>query len=268
MLLCLKSAQSISEDMLSSLEENMKVITQLEKRARRLMQHYNILTRLISLHDHNEQQRAKQLIEKLSTGQNIALISDAGTPLISDPGYGLVSQCREASISVVPLPGPCAAITALSGAGLPTDRFKFEGFLPVKAMARQQALESLLHESSTCVFYESPRRVLDTVKLIGQVLGEQRRLVLAKELTKTFETFYSGTAKECMDWLQADLNHQKGEFVLMVAGEKQDQTQVSPEAIKLLTLLMKELPLKRAAAITAEQYGLKKNILYQMGLDL
>ena len=132
----------------------------------RLLQHYDISTRLTSLHDHNESHRAKQLIEKLKLGENIALISDAGTPLISDPGYGLVSQCRDAGVNVVPLPGPCAAITALCAAGLATDRFKFEGFLPVKAVAKQQALQRLLIETSTSVFYESPRRVADTVRQI------------------------------------------------------------------------------------------------------
>jgi 16S rRNA (cytidine1402-2'-O)-methyltransferase len=238
------------------------------RHSQKLLQHYAITTRLVSLHDHNENQRAKQLIDKLQLGESIALISDAGTPLISDPGYGLVSQCREAQLNVVPLPGPCAAITALCAAGLATDRFKFEGFLPVKAVARQQAVQRLLTETSTSVFYESPRRIADTVKLVITELGEQRQMVLAKELTKTFETFYSGTALACLDWLEADANHQRGEFVLMIAGEKPDQSDISAEALGLLKLLVNELPLKKAAAITAEQYGLKKNQLYQLGLDL
>ena len=238
------------------------------RHSQKLLQHYNLTTRLISLHDHNESQRATQLIEKLQLGQNIALISDAGTPLISDPGYSLVSQCRAANVKVVPLPGPCAAITALCAAGLPTDKFIFEGFLPVKQMAKQQALQRLLTQTSTCIFYESPRRVVDTVKLIVDELGPDRDMVLAKELTKTFETFYSGTAQACVTWLEADANHQRGEFVLMIAGQKQDQTEVSAEALQLLKLLMKELPLKKAAAITAEQFGLKKNQLYQLGLEL
>ena len=203
------------------------------RHSQRLLQHYDISTRLTSLHDHNESQRASQLIAKLKLGQNIALISDAGTPLISDPGYGLVNQCREAQLNVVPLPGPCAVITALCAAGLATDRFKFEGFLPVKAMAKQQALQSLLVEASTCVFYESPRRVVDTVRLIVSVLGENRQMVVAKELTKTFETFYSGKALDCLTWLEADANHQRGEFVLMIAGEKQDQSEVSADALNL-----------------------------------
>jgi 16S rRNA (cytidine1402-2'-O)-methyltransferase len=238
------------------------------RHSQRLLQHYDISTRLTSLHDHNESQRAIQLIEKLKLGQNIALISDAGTPLISDPGYSLVSQCREAGVKVVPLPGPCAAITALCAAGLATDRFKFEGFLPVKAVAKQQALQRLLTETSTSVFYESPRRVADTVRQIVAELGENRQMVVAKELTKTFETFYSGNAQACLIWLEADVNHQRGEFVLIIAGEKQDQTEVSVDALNLLKLLMKELPLKKAAAVTAEHYHLKKNHLYQLGLEL
>lgn len=238
------------------------------RHSQRLLQHYDISTRLTSLHDHNESQRAKQLIEKLKLGENIALISDAGTPLISDPGYGLVSQCREAGVKVVPLPGPCAVITALCAAGLATDRFKFEGFLPVKAVAKQQALQRLLTETSTSVFYESPRRVAGTVKQIVAELGEDRQMVVAKELTKTFETFYSGSAQACLTWLEADANHQRGEFVLLIAGQKQDQTDVSADALNLLKLLIRELPLKKAAAVTAEQYGLKKNQLYQLGLEL
>jgi 16S rRNA (cytidine1402-2'-O)-methyltransferase len=238
------------------------------RHSQRLLQHYDISTRLTSLHDHNESQRAIQLIEKLKLGQNIALISDAGTPLISDPGYSLVSQCREAGVKVVPLPGPCAAITALCAAGLATDRFKFEGFLPVKAVAKQQALQRLLTETSTSVFYESPRRVADTVRQIVAELGENRQMVVAKELTKTFETFYSGNAQACLIWLEADVNHQRGEFVLIIAGEKQDQTEVSVDALNLLKLLMKELPLKKAAAVTSEHYHLKKNHLYQLGLEL
>ncbi|MGS2718990.1 16S rRNA (cytidine(1402)-2'-O)-methyltransferase [Paraglaciecola aestuariivivens] len=238
------------------------------RHSQRLLQHYAIDTRLISLHDHNESQRAIQLIEKLQLGQNIALISDAGTPLISDPGYGLVSQCRAAEVKVVPLPGPCAAITALCAAGLATDKFIFSGFLPVKAQAKQQALQTLLAESKTSVFYESPRRILDTVKAIVEELGPERELVLAKELTKTFETFYSGSSLACVNWLEADANHQRGEFVLMIAGKKADQNTVSSEALQLLTLLMAELPLKKAAAITAQQFGLKKNQLYQLGLSM
>lgn len=234
----------------------------------RLLQHYDISTRLISLHDHNEAQRAGQLISRMQQGLNIALISDAGTPLISDPGYGLVNQCRAAGVDVIPLPGPCAATTALCAAGLATDRFRFEGFLPVKLQARQQRLANLLTETATCIFYEAPRRIEQTLGDIVEVLGAEREVVIAKELTKTFETFYSGSAKTCLEWLQADPNHQRGEFVLMIGGNKRQHSSLPAEALNLLSLLVKELPLKKAAAITAEHYSLKKNELYQAGLDL
>ena len=237
------------------------------RHSQKLMQHFDISTRLISLHDHNEAQRATQLIEKLQQGLNIALISDAGTPLISDPGYGFVNQCRANSVDVIPLPGACAAVTALSGAGLATDRFRFEGFLPAKQQAKTQVLESIERETATCVFYESPRRIADTVQAVVDVLGAERKVVVAKELSKTFETFYSGTAGEALEWLHADSNHQRGEFVLMIAGHKSDVNDIPEEALKLLKLLMAELPPKKAAAIVAQQYGLKKNTLYQIGLD-
>ena len=236
------------------------------RHSQKLLQHFDIKTRLISLHDHNETQRAVQLIEKLHQGMNIALISDAGTPLISDPGYGLVNQCRANAVEVIPLPGACAAITALSGAGLATDRFRFEGFLPAKQLAKTQALESLARETATSVFYESPRRIADTVQAVVNVLGGERKVVVATELSKTFETFYSGTADEALEWLHADSNHQRGEFVLMIAGHKTDANEIPEEALKLLKLLMGELPPKKAAGIVAQQYGLKKNTLYQMGL--
>ena len=202
----------------------------------------------------------------MQQGMNIALISDAGTPLISDPGYGLVNQCRANNLEVIPLPGACAAITALSGAGLATDRFRFEGFLPAKQQAKAQALESIERETATSVFYESPRRITDTLQAIVDVLGCERRVVLAKELSKAFETFYSGSAGEALDWLHADSNHHRGEFVLMVAGHKMDVNDIPEEALKLLKLLMAELPPKKAAAVVAQQYGLKKNTLYQVGL--
>lgn len=238
------------------------------RHSRTLLDHYNISARLLSLHDHNESQRAQQLLGKLSEGLDIALISDAGTPLISDPGYQLVNLCRSNNISVVPIPGACALITALCASGLPTDQFTFFGFLPVKEMARREQLAKLRNATATAVFYEAPRRILDTVLLLIEELGEERQLALAKELTKTFETFRSGSAAEIASWLQADPVHQKGEFVLMVAPGEGNTGQMPDEAISLLSTLMQELPLKKAAAITAGHYKLKKNALYQLGLQL
>lgn len=259
--------QDISQRAISTLSNVDLVAAEDTRHSQKLLQHYAIHTPMISLHDHNERQRAKQLIAKLQQGQDVALISDAGTPLISDPGYSLVNQCREAGIEVIPIPGACAAITALCAAGLPTDHFVFTGFLPVKQQAKQQALQALVQQSATAVFYESPRRILDTVAAVVEQLGGERQLVLAKELTKQFETFYSGSAQQALAWLQADDNHQRGEFVLMIAGVKQS-SDMPEEALALLQKLMPLLPLKQAAAVVAQHYNVKKNALYQLGLQL
>ena len=206
------------------------------------------------------------MIARVQQGQSVALISDAGTPLISDPGYHLVTRCREAGVPVVPLPGPCAAITALSASGLPTDRFAFEGFLPAKEKARDDRLTELMDETRTTIFYESPRRLLATVQAIASLYGE-RLIVVARELTKTFESFQSLPAPAMAEWLAADPNRCRGEIVLMIAGAKPDPEAIPSEALRTLALLQKELPLKRAAALTAEIHGLKKNALYKLGLE-
>lgn len=233
----------------------------------KLLSYYQISKPTFALHDHNERQRGSILIEKIKAGASVALISDAGTPLISDPGYHLVNECREAGVDVVPVPGACAAITALSAAGLPSDRFSFEGFLPVKEKAKTEKLTALSEETQTMIFYESPRRMLDTVKHIIDIMGPERKLVVARELTKMFESFYVLPAGEMLEWLASDTNHVRGEFVLMVAGASKDQDSLSVEAIKTLTRLKEELPLKKAAAITADIHHLKKNDLYKWGLE-
>ena len=233
-----------------------------------LLQHLGIKARLYSLHDHNEQEKAQVLIEKLQAGISIALISDAGTPLINDPGYHLVKACRENGIKVVPIPGACAAIAALSVAGLPSDKFIYEGFLPAKSKARQDSLASLITEPRTMIFYESTHRLLETLKDMQTIFGANKLIVLAKELTKTWETIVSFPVNELIDWLNQDVSRQKGEFVLIVAGYIESNKDIDPKAINTLKLLQKELPLKKAAAITAEIYGLKKNQLYQIGLNL
>ncbi|MBN7821091.1 16S rRNA (cytidine(1402)-2'-O)-methyltransferase [Bowmanella yangjiangensis] len=260
--------QDISQRALHVLAEVDLIAAEDTRHSQKLLSHYQINTRLYALHDHNEKQRAEQLLSRLEQGMNLALISDAGTPLISDPGYALVNLCRNAGIQVVPLPGPCAAITALCAAGLPTDKFTFAGFLPVKQVARREALACLKSAEMTTVFYEAPRRVEETLAMLVEELGESTAVVLAKELTKTFETFCSGTATQVLDWLREDAVHQKGEFVLMVGPAEQSNLDIPPEAVSLLTLLMQELPLKKAAALTAKHYQLKKNELYQLGLEL
>ena len=233
-----------------------------------LLSHYGIKKPFFALHDHNEQEKAHILVEKLKQGSNIALISDAGTPLISDPGFHLVRQCREAGIRVVPLPGACAAITALCASGIASDRFCFEGFLPAKSKARKDKLENIAEEDRTLIFYESTHRILDTLEDMQSVLGEERYIVLAREITKTWETITGNTIKNLREWLLEDPSRTKGEMVLIVEGKpKSDNNdEISPQAVKALELVAEELPLKKAAAIVAELYGYKKNALYQFGL--
>ncbi len=234
-----------------------------------LLSHYGIKKPFFALHDHNEQEKAQVLVEKLKNGTHIALISDAGTPLISDPGFHLVRQCREAGIKVVPLPGACAAITALCASGIASDRFCFEGFLPAKSKARKDKLESLLEEERTLIFYESTHRILETLADMQEVLGEERYVVLAREITKTWETIVGDRLSALRQWLSEDANRTKGEMVVIVEGKAKldKEAEFSAQAIKALRLISQELPLKKAAAIVAELYGYKKNALYQFGLD-
>ncbi|HAS7981716.1 TPA: 16S rRNA (cytidine(1402)-2'-O)-methyltransferase [Vibrio cholerae] len=180
----------------------------------KLLAHFNISTKTFALHDHNEQQKAQVLVDKLLSGLSIALVSDAGTPLISDPGYHLVTQCRQAGVKVVPLPGPCAVITALSASGLPSDSFSFEGFLPAKSKARKDKLLEIAKVSRTCIFYESPHRICESLQDMLDVLGGEREVVLARELTKTFETIQGMPLAELITWIAEDDNRKKGEMVL------------------------------------------------------
>ncbi|MCW8091792.1 16S rRNA (cytidine(1402)-2'-O)-methyltransferase [Alteromonas sp. ASW11-130] len=260
--------QDISQRALDTLREVDWIAAEDTRHTHKLLQHFAINARTLSLHEHNEDKRAAMLCQRLLDGESVALVSDAGTPLISDPGFILVRKCREEGIVVTALPGPCAAITALSASGLPTDKFVFEGFLPVKMLAREQALENLQKRTATSVFYEAPRRIAETIEVVEKVLGTSRQIVLAKEISKTFETYISGNVEKVRDYLSQDPAHQKGEFVLIIAGCDATPSEIPPEALKLLTLLQTELPLKKAAAIVAQQYDLKKNRLYQIGLEM
>ncbi|RJL19981.1 16S rRNA (cytidine(1402)-2'-O)-methyltransferase [Pectobacterium polaris] len=232
-----------------------------------LLQHFAINARLFALHDHNEQQKADVLLAKLQSGQSIALVSDAGTPLINDPGYHLVRRCREAGVRVVPLPGACAAIAALSASGLPSDRFCYEGFLPAKTKGRKDKLRELGEETRTLIFYESTHRLLDSLQDISEVLGAGRYVVLAREITKTWESIHGAPVGELLAWVKEDENRRKGEMVLIVEGHQVDESALSAEALRTLTLLRAELPLKKAAALAAEIHGVKKNALYRYGLE-
>ncbi|CNF47075.1 putative tetrapyrrole methylase [Yersinia enterocolitica] len=233
-----------------------------------LLQHFAINARLFALHDHNEQQKADHVLAKLQEGQSIALVSDAGTPLINDPGYHLVRRCREAGIRVVPLPGACAAITALSAAGLASDRFCYEGFLPAKTKGRKDTLQALIEEPRTLIFYESTHRLLESLQDMVTVLGPQRYVVLARELTKTWESIHGAPVGELLAWVQEEETRRRGEMVLIVEGHKVQVDDALPAAaLRTLALLQKELPLKKAAALAAEIHGVKKNALYKYALE-
>ncbi len=233
-----------------------------------LLQHHSITTPTVSLHEHNEQQRSEALLLRLQQGESVALISDAGTPLISDPGYRLVSLIREHNIPVVPVPGSCALIAALSASGLPSDSFAFEGFLPAKQGARQQALQNLIAETRTLIFYESPRRLQASLQDMVTVFGEERRGCLARELTKLHETIMTKPLAELLDWVTNDSNQQRGECVVLIQGAAKQQESDEAEINRVLTVLLKELPTKRAAVVATSLLSVSKNKAYDMALKL
>lgn len=234
----------------------------------RLLAHFNINTRLISVHDHNERQRIDQIIDLLAGGSSVALISDAGTPLISDPGFVVVRAVREAGYRVTPVPGCAAFVAALSAAGLPSDRFAFEGFPPAKKAARKQYYADLAEESRTLVFYESPHRVLESLKDMQAVMGDERQVAIARELTKTFETIHLAPLADLIAWMEADHNQQKGEFVLLVHGKpKPEAGVVDNQTLQVLDVLLDELPVKQAASLASKITGVKKNLLYKLALE-
>jgi len=235
----------------------------------RLLKHLDISTPMQAYHDHSTQEQVDKLIAKLQQGANIALISDAGTPLISDPGYPLVSQARKLGIRVEPIPGACAVIAALSASGLSSFQFSFEGFLPAKTHARQAILEWRKYDERTLIFYESPHRIVASLDDIRVVLGADRSIVLARELTKTFETFLSGSVDEVIEMVHTDSNQQRGEMVILVQGYQKpvDEDVIPHDALFTLQTLMDELPLKQACALAAKITGEKKNKLYKWAID-
>lgn len=239
------------------------------RHTQRLLRHLGIERPLISLHEHNEAARVDQLRRRLLDGEQLALVSDAGTPLISDPGFVLVRELRRSGCRVVPIPGPCALIAALSAAGLPTDRFTFEGFLPAKSGARQKQLEAGAERGETRVFYESPHRIRDLLADIAAVVGE-RQLVLARELTKTFETLLEGSARELLAVMEADSDQARGEFVVMLAGAPAKEASADDtqgEAL-LRAMLAEGVAVKSAAAVVVRLLGGRRKHWYQMALSL
>ncbi|MCD0188432.1 MULTISPECIES: 16S rRNA (cytidine(1402)-2'-O)-methyltransferase [Acinetobacter] len=233
-----------------------------------LMKHFNISTPLTACHEHNESNKIDILVQKLLNGEDIALISDAGTPLISDPGFKLVRAAQANGIRVIPVPGACAAIAALSAVGLPSDRFSFQGFLASKQSQRLQQLEKLKDETQTLIFYEAPHRILDSVKDMAGVFGADRPVGFAREITKTFETIKKMTLGELLEFIAADHHQQKGEIVLVVGGASEEKDLEQEKLDQLLQRLLQDLSVKAASQLAADLTGIKKKIAYQRALEL
>lgn len=238
------------------------------RHSRKLLSHYGIKTPCIALHEHNEREQLHSIAERLRSGQDVALISDAGTPLINDPGYQLVHYCVEHGLQVQPIPGASAVITALSAAGIPCDRFCFEGFVPAKSAARIQAFRNRCHDGASLVYYLSPHRWEDALRDMISVFGEQRQVVLARELTKIHETFHRDTLAGLLQWMSENRQQQKGEMVVIVAAEQRDADELDPRSSQWLSLLLKEMSPSRASALLAEMLGVNKKPLYQLALQL
>ncbi len=239
------------------------------RHSRKLFNHYAVTTPQVSLHDHNEHTQTRQLLARLRKGESIALISDAGTPLISDPGYPLVVAAQQNGFRVSPIPGPSALITALSVAGLPTERFVFEGFLPAKSVARRRRLHDLDNDDRTLIFYESSHRILACLDDMCDCLDESRVAVIARELTKAFETLRSGTLNELRLWVREDANNRRGEFVIVVKGAADGGVRSTDAEIKrILTILRTEVALSSAVRLAAQLTGEGRNRVYQLALSL
>jgi 16S rRNA (cytidine1402-2'-O)-methyltransferase len=239
------------------------------RHSRPLLNHFGIGTRLVSYREHNEAASTQGLITFLQAGQSVALISDAGTPLISDPGYRLVKTARDVGIQVVPIPGVSAIVAALCASGMATDRFSFQGFLPAKRVGRQRHLQALLIETQTLVFYEAPHRINETLEDVASIFGDARPVTLARELTKRFEQIWHGTASAAIAHLQAGDIPARGEFVLLVAGADPDQASPAQyEIVRIMKLLLPEMPPRRAADIASQITGENKKTLYELAVKL
>lgn len=232
-----------------------------------LMSRYGLSKPLLAAHQHNEREVAQKIIERLRNGERIALVSDAGTPAVSDPGARIVDEVREAGLTVIPIAGASAAVAALSAAGLLNDQFHFIGFLPAKDRQRDAALDALAGSGATLVFYEAPHRIVDTLAALLRAFGPQRRVVIARELSKLFEQVHRCALSEAADWMKADANRQRGEFVLLVEGATAAADETA-EAKRLLAILLAECPVSQAASLAAKITGLKKNVLYSMALEM
>ncbi len=252
----------LSPRALATLKAVAAICAEDTRHTRQLLAHYGVERPLLALHEHNEAQVADKIIARLQAGDALALVSDAGTPLVSDPGYRLVRAARAAGLKVSPLPGPCAFVAALSVAGLPSDRFVFEGFLPAKASARRERLARLVAEPRTLVFYESAHRIEDALADLASAFGDERQAVLARELTKLFETVLDGSLGALRTRVAADANQRKGEFVLLVQGAGDDADASIAEGRRLYAKLSEHLPPSTAAKLAAELSGAPRKALY------
>lgn len=237
------------------------------RHTRRLFTHHGLDTPLTAYHEHSDAAAADRLCDRVAAGEAVALVSDAGTPLVSDPGYRLVRLAQDRGLTVVPVPGPCAAITALSAAGLPSDRFRFEGFLPAKAGPRAARLAALAEERATLVFYEAPHRVLETLDALLEAFGGDREAVLARELSKAFETIRRAPLAALRDFVADDPDQRRGEIVLLVAGSEAAEPVIDPALGQLARDLARDLPAKRVAALLSAYSGVRKNQLYRWLLE-
>ncbi|WP_420472829.1 16S rRNA (cytidine(1402)-2'-O)-methyltransferase [Noviherbaspirillum sp. ST9] len=233
-----------------------------------LLHRYGLHKELIAAHEHNEREAADKLIARLQSGQRIALVSDAGTPAVSDPGARIVDAVRSAGLRVMPLPGASAAVSALSASGLLSDRFLFAGFLPAKSKQRESALQELKNVAATLVFYEAPHRIVDMVEALCATLEADRQVVFARELTKLFEEVHRCRLGDARAWLDAEANRQKGEFVILVEGAPSASDENDAEAERILAILLEECPVKQAASLAAQITGKKKNALYERALQM
>ena len=254
----------LSPRALETLREVAAICAEDTRRSGQLLSHFGINKPLVALHEHNEDALAQRLVARLSAGESLALISDAGTPLVSDPGYRVVRAARAAGVQVSPIPGACAAIAALSVAGLPSDRFIFEGFLPAKASARREHLARLAGETGTLVFYESSHRIAESLADMRAAFGEERPAVIARELTKLFETVLDGTLAELQEKVEADDNQRKGEFVVVVQGASDDAEAQLAEGRRVYAMLSQHLPPSTAARLAADITGAPRKALYGM----
>lgn len=257
----------ISERALDVLSAVDLVLAEDTRRTRPLLRSLGVSTPLLALHEHNERDRADELVAKLQAGQSLALVSDAGTPLISDPGFVLVRAARDAGLTVSPIPGPCAAVAALSVSGIPAERFAFEGFLPAKAVARRKALEGLRSETRTLVFYEAVHRVRDTLAALAAVFGGERRACIARELTKLHETIRTAPLDELAAWATGDDDVVRGELVLVVEGASHAASHSTLDVDAVLDELARELPAGKAAQLASKLTGEPRKALYQRLLD-